>query len=327
MSKVLVTGGLGFLGSQVVRQCLEKGHTVRVLDNGFRGRQDRLGPHASQVEIFEGDVRDPMLARRACRGMDWVFHLAAVNGTRYFYEIPQEVLSVNVLGIITILQAAQAEGCSQFLFSSTSELYQMPEHIPTPETERIMIPDIRNPRFSYAGSKIIGELFCLNQSPSSLIKTVIVRYHNAYVPDMGQEHVIPEIFNKLRQASQDFKFSHCAIDIQGTGAETRAFNFVEDAASGTMTAMEKGEDREIYHIGTQEETSIRDLILLMGKILDLQIEIRPGPGREGSTPRRLPDITKLSRLGYKPQVLLEDGLRRTLEWYRAQAKPAKSAVV
>lgn len=310
-----MTGGFGFVGSYLVRECLKQGHQVRVLDNGFRGRSNNLSDVLSQITVIEGDMTDPAAARGACDGIDWVFHLAAINGTRHFYEIPHQVLNVNVKGLICMLEAAQEKKCKKFLFASSSELYHNPAQIPTPENVPIFIPDIRNARFSYAGSKVIGELFCFNQDPAKKIPAVVIRYHNIYGARMGYEHVIPEIFMKIKKASDDFQKKSCSIEIQGDGSETRAFCYVEDAARATVLAMEKGEDREIYHIGTQRETAILDLIKLIGKTLGVELGIRAGKLMPGSTPRRCPDISKLRKLGYEPQVSLEEGLKKTLDGY------------
>lgn len=322
MAKVLVTGGFGFVGSYVVRECLKQGHEIRVLDNGFRGRSSHLQDISSKFTAVEGDMCDPKVANEACKGMDFIFHLAAINGTRHFYEIPHQVLNVNVKGLISVLEAAQNQKCKKFLFASSSELYNKPEQIPSPETVPIMLPDITNARFSYAGSKIIGELFCLNQDPAKKIPAVIIRYHNIYGPRMGYEHVIPEIFVKIKKATNDFEKKSCLIEIQGDGSETRAFCYVEDAARATVLAMDKGLDHEIYHIGTQRETAILDLIKQIGKTLGVELEIKPGKLMPGSTPRRCPDISKLRKLGYEPQYTLEQGLAPMLEWYKNDAKVA-----
>ena len=135
---------------------LERGATVRVLDNGSRGHARRLAAN-DRLERLEGDVRDPAVVTRAMNGVATLCHLAAINGTRHFYERPYEVLDVGVRGTLCVLDAAAAAGVRDVLFMSSSEVYQTPPVVPTPEGVPATIPDVRNPRYSYAGSKLLGE--------------------------------------------------------------------------------------------------------------------------------------------------------------------------
>jgi len=252
--------------------------------------------------------------------MDYVFHLAAINGTRHFYEIPHEVLRVNLRGILNMLEAAQNERCKRFLFSSTSELYHLPDIIPTPENVKVVIPDVKNPRYSYAGSKAAGELLCMHQDPARAIPTVVIRYHNIYGPDMGYEHVIPELLVKMHKATNGFQQRSGVIEIQGDGEQTRAFCSVQDAVEATIFVMENGVDREIYHIGTQEEITVRTLITEIQKILGIELQLKQGPLPAGGTLRRCPDVSKLKALGYVSRISLQDGLREVVESFRSKEK-------
>jgi len=315
--KYLVTGGLGFIGSNLVRRLVGCGEEVTVFDNAFRGTIDRLGVLKSQIRIVEGDIRDYESVRKSCQGVDIVYHLAAINGTRYFYEIPDQVLEVNVKGVLNTLDAALENGVQKFIFSSSSEVYHQPLRIPTPEDEPIKIPDLCNPRFSYAGSKILGELLCIHYGNKREIATLILRYHNVYGPDMGREHVIPELFLKLKERSTNFQKKKVVLTIEGSGEETRAFCYVDDAIEATRLVETRGNSTELYHIGNMnEEIKIKDLASLIAERLDLEIDIVPGDLKRGGTMRRCPDTTKVSALGFSPQVSLREGVKRTIEWYR-----------
>ena len=315
MKKILVTGGTGFLGSALTKALVRKGHAVRVLDNDFRGSRSRLGEVAADVELVEADIRDAAAVSKATRGMETVYHLAFVNGTRFFYELPELVLDVGVRGALTTLDAAREHGVERYVLASSSEVYQTPERVPTDETERICLPDVTNPRYSYAGGKIISELLALNFLRKTDTDCVIFRPHNFIGPDMGFEHVIPELMRKIFAASQGFRKKEIDLEIQGTGEETRAFCYIDNGVQGVLLCGEKGSDGELYHIGEMREISILQLVDMLGGLLGISIRVAPGPLRPGGTPRRCPDTAKLQALGYAPQVTLEEGLSRTLQWY------------
>ena len=317
MTRALVTGGSGFLGGALVEVLVRRGYKVRVLDNNWRGNADRLARVASDIEVHDGDVRDYAVVERATRGVDWVFHLAFVNGTRYFYERPDLVLDVGVKGAIHTVEAARACGARRYILASSSEVYQEPTRIPTPEDERLIIPDVHNPRFSYSGGKLISELVTLHILGAAGVERVVFRPHNVYGPDMGREHVIPDFILRLRELGACATGRRVQFPIQGTGQETRAFCYVDDAVDGIVVAAERGRDGAIYHVGVDEEITIADLAGRIGRVLDLDVEVMPGAARSGGTSRRCPDISRLRALGYAPRVSLEEGLRRTCEWYMA----------
>lgn len=311
--KHLVTGGGGFLGSALVRRLLEAGDRVRVLDDYSRGEPRRLQGLAA--ETVHGDVRDPNAMMQAAAGCDIVWHLAYINGTRFFYEKPDEVLEVGVRGTLNAIDAALSARATRFVFASTSETYQTPTHIPTTEVERLVVPDVSNPRFSYGGGKITGELLTMHYAARRGLETVIFRPHNVYGPDMGFEHVIPELTKKIHTAARKSGASKVKIEIQGTGNETRSFCHIQDGSSGAMIAGVSGTSGEIYHLGTEEEVSIAQLTLQIGGLMGVDLEIQPGPLRPGGTNRRCPDISKLRAIGYSPKVGLRSGLADAVKWY------------
>ncbi|MBU0552194.1 NAD-dependent epimerase/dehydratase family protein [Myxococcota bacterium] len=313
--RALVTGGSGFIGAGLVRVLLDEGHEVRVLDDHSRGQPERLGAMIDRVELIQGDVRDARAVREAAEGCDILWHLAYVNGTRFFYEKPDVVLEVGVKGALNTVEAALDAGVKRYVLASTSETYNQPTHIPTSERERLMIPDITNPRFSYGGGKIASELLALHLGGHRGLEVVIFRPHNIYGPQMGFEHVIPEIVERIIDLSAGLTRREIELPIQGDGSETRAFCYIDDGARGAYLAGQHGEAGHIYHLGREEETSIRDLILEIGRALDIELRLIPGPLRAGGTSRRCPDITKLRALGYDPQVTLQEGVARSARWY------------
>ena len=313
--KVLVTGGSGFIGAALCRQLVATGYHVRVLDDNSRGTLTRLADVQDRIEFFPGDVRDAQTVHTATEGCQMVWHLAYINGTRFFYERPDEVLEVGIKGAVNTIEAAIAAKVNRYILASTSEVYNTPSEIPTPESERIMIPDITNPRFSYGGGKIASELLTLHYGGQRGLETVIFRPHNIYGANMGFEHVIPELVAKIVKLSDKLTKKSIDLPIQGSGEETRAFCYIDDAVRGILLCGEKGNSGEIYHLGTQKETSIRELIEQLSRIIGININIIPGTLRLGGTTRRCPNISKLSQLGYQPQIDLREGLIHSVNWY------------
>lgn len=318
MTSYLVTGGTGFIGSALVRRLVKEGHRVRVLDNDFRGRSARLTDVAGDVDAVAGDVRDPDAVLRACRGIEGIFHLAAVNGTEFFYSIPHTVLDVGVRGMLNVVDASIREGVAELFLASSSEVYQSPPRIPTDEDVPLSIPDPRNPRYSYAASKLISELLALHAAGRSVGRVVVFRPHNAYGPDMGWEHVIPQLSIRIRALAASGGGT-VRLRIQGDGTETRAFAYIDDIVEGIVLLASRGEHLGIYHLGTDRETTIHDLAREIGLCFGREVVVVPGPPQRGSVPRRCPDIGRLRALGYEPKTALRDGLRPTVAWYDANA--------
>ena len=312
----LVTGGSGFIGAGLVRELVDAGHAVRILDDQSRGHPRRLEGLGSAIEVVDGDVRDAATVAKATAGCEVVWHLAWINGTRHFYERPDAILEVGVKGTLNTIEAALANGVRRYVFMSTSETYNTPTHVPTTEAERLMIPDVTNPRFSYGGGKLTGELLTLHLGAHRGLESVIIRPHNIYGPDMGFAHVIPEVVARIIRMTDGLKSSNLDLPIQGDGSETRAFCYIDDGARGTRIAGEEGASGEIYHLGREEEVSIKDLIIQIGACLGVHINIVPGPLREGGTKRRCPATAKLEGLGYRSAFDLTTGLERTVAWYR-----------
>jgi nucleoside-diphosphate-sugar epimerase len=312
--RALVTGGSGFVGAALCRELLAAGHQVRVIDDHSRGRPARL--EGMDVEIVTGDVRDARAVRAAADGCDVLWHLAYVNGTRFFYEKPDLVLDVGIKGALNTIEAALDAKVRRYVLASTSETYQEPTHVPTTESERLIVPDVRNPRYSYGGGKIASELMAFHLGGKRGLEVVIFRPHNFYGPDMGFEHVVPEITERIIKLSDGLAKKRIQLPIQGDGSDTRSFCHVDDGARGAFLSGERGAAGEIYHVGTEREVSIRFLIEKIGRILGVELDIVPGPAAKGGTSRRCPAIGKLAALGYQPAVDLEEGLQRTVPWYR-----------
>ena len=247
--------------------------------------------------------------------MDEVHHLAFVNGTEFFYSQPDLVLDVGVRGMINVIDACRAQNVGTLILASSSEVYQTPPKVPTDESAPLSVPDPLNPRYSYGGGKLISELMAINFGRKYFERVLIFRPHNVYGPDMGWEHVVPQFALRLKRLADLQATGELPFEIQGTGAETRSFCFIDDLVAGVLAMREKGEHLGIYHVGTMEEVAIADLARRAAAAVGREIELIAGPLQAGGTPRRCPDISKLAALGYKPRVPLDAGLKPTLDWY------------
>jgi nucleoside-diphosphate-sugar epimerase len=315
---ILVTGGTGFIGRGVIKALLDAGARVRCFDNDSRGSSARLGEMLRQIEMVHGDIRDAAAVRGAMNGINSIVHLAYVNGTEYFYTKPELILDVAVKGMINVLDAAMAEGVKDLSLASSSEVYQTPPTVPTDESAPLSVPDVLNPRYSYGGGKIICELMAINYGRKNFDRVTIFRPHNVYGPAMGYEHVIPQFAERMRTLAPG---ENAPFPIQGSGKETRSFIYIDDFAQGLLHILENGQHLNIYHIGTEDEVTVEHLAKNVAKVMGRTIGIQPGQLQPGGTLRRCPNIAKLRSLGFAPKVSLEEGLRRTLAWYKENPKP------
>jgi UDP-glucose 4-epimerase len=314
-NRAVVTGGGGFIGAYLVKRLVRDGWDVAVVDTMLRGDASRISEVAEHIEVFSCDVRDQQALEKAFGGAEVVMHLAAINGTENFYKRPELVLDVGVRGALAVVNAGRNAGVPDLIVASTAEVYQTPSIVPTPETIPLMLPDSLNPRYSYGGSKIISELIAFNYAQDHYRQVQVFRPHNVYGPNMGWKHVIPQFIIRAATNLDADGVGPAPFELQGDGSETRAFCYVDDIVSGILTMYEKGGHREIYHIGNDEEVTIRELALRIGQLMGLELEIRTGGSVPGGTRRRCPDITKMRKLGFWPTVALDKGLARTVSWY------------
>jgi nucleoside-diphosphate-sugar epimerase len=306
--KYLVTGANGFLGRATCEVLLRQGHEVTAMDNfsRFSGKKHlKIG----NVEIIDGDIRDKNLLLKASREVEGIVHLAFINGTEYFYSKPNEVVDVGVRGMLNIADVALINNIEEIVLFSSSEVYQHPKTIPTPEEIELVIPDIYNPRYSYGGAKIASELILVNICGKFLRSWKILRPHNIYGPNMGVQHVIPALIEKVFAESKE-------IFIQGDGSQTRAFCHIEDFKNAFSLIIQHKAPAEIYNIGVDEEISILKLTKMILDIADSTKTIRTTNPNLGETRRRCPDISKISSLGFKQEITIQRGINELISTRR-----------
>jgi len=324
--KVLLLGGAGFIGYNITKFLAEnRDYSLTIADNFARGKQDELFTelvNKHNVKVIAGDYTDPKTFDLLDEEYDQLYMLASVVGVDNANSIPHEIIRINTALIYNTLEFIRRAKIGKVLFTSTSECYAgtidaFGYTVPTPEEVPLCIADIGHPRFTYAVTKMLGESGFLNYGRMLNVETTIVRYHNVYGPRMGFKHVIPHLAIRFRKGETPFKvYGH---------DQTRAFCFISDAVKGTVLAMEQpNTNGEIYHIGTQEEISIGELIHYTGELMGFTGEYENAPTYPGSVSRRCPDITKArTQLGFEPEVNWKDGLKQTIGWYNDYLEQGK----
>ncbi|MCH8289746.1 NAD-dependent epimerase/dehydratase family protein [Candidatus Poribacteria bacterium] len=320
MANVLVLGAAGFIGFHLSRYIADEGHQVTLCDNFMRGKQDLDFANllsAPNVRFVEADLTQLSSFNLFNEHYDEIYLLASVVGVRNAETQPHEVMRINTNITHNTLTWAkdQHHNIGKILYASTSEVYaggvslgHVP--VPTPEQIPLTIEDIRNPRFSYAISKLWGEACCLHYANAYALKISIVRYHNIYGPRMGFAHVIPELLMRILNGENP-------LTVYGVD-QSRAFCFVSDAVKASIKVMRSGQTNgEIVHIGNDtREILISELLEQLLNIASVRPQLSLNPAPEGSVKRRCPDITKLRQFtGFAPEISLNEGLVKTFEWY------------
>jgi nucleoside-diphosphate-sugar epimerase len=303
----LVTGGTGFIGSNICELLIKKNYNVKIIDNNFRGSISKIKGIKKNIKFIKGDIRDRKALDKALKNTDAVVHLAYVNGTKHFYSKPVLVLDVAVKGILNIIEGCIKYKIKELYLASSSEVYQTPNKVPTDEKESLKIPNIFNPRYSYGGGKILTELMGIHYGKKYFKKLIIFRPHNVYGNNMGNEHVVPEFINRFKKLKGKF------FKIQGTGNEIRSFIYIEDFVDAFNLILNKGKHLNIYNIGTSQKIKIKELVKKLSKIFKKTIIIKKTPLSKGGTTIRIPDISKIKKLGFKYKFSLDKGLKKMIK--------------
>jgi nucleoside-diphosphate-sugar epimerase len=315
--KVLILGGAGFVGMHLAKFITHhRDHELTIADYAFgRNLTDYFTPaQLARVRFVQGDFSQASAFDQLEADYDHFYMLASVVGVNPTLESPEEVLRINTLLILNSLEWVKRSRVRKALFSSTSEAYSGTTEVfdypvPTDEFVPLCIQDVSQPRFSYAITKIFGESAFLNYARKFDFEATVVRYHNAFGPDMGFKHVIPHLVERFLKKENPFKvYGH---------DQTRAFSFIDDSVEGTVLAMESDKaNGDIFHLGSSVEISIETLVRTVGEMLGFEGEYEMAPTYPGSVSRRCPDISKARHvLGYNPRVDWKVGLKRTVDWY------------
>ncbi len=322
--KFLVTGGAGFIGSHIVERLLKEGHFVRVLDNFSSGKESNLSSTynlpPTTYNLIRGDIRDSATCLKACTGMDYVLHQAALRSVPKSMTMPHEYNAVNIDGTLNILEAALKSKVKRVVMASSSSVYGDVTKFPEKETD---MPLLISP---YALTKLAGEYYSRVFSENYGLETVNLRYFNVFGPKQALDDeyavVIP-------------KFIHCILNneqppIFGTGKQSRDFTYIDNVVDANLLAATKGTVPsnstgdcprrtfcEVFNVACGSDNSVLNLVDTLNKIMDKNVKPKLGPIRQGDVFRTQADISKIqSVLGFKPKVNFEEGLRRTVAWFK-----------
>ncbi|MGE4497487.1 MAG: NAD-dependent 4,6-dehydratase LegB [Deferribacterales bacterium] len=308
--KVLVTGADGFIGSHLTEMLIEKGAEVKALSyyNSFNywGWLEDI-KKKNEIEVLNGDVRDPHYCKQITKGVDVIFHLAALIAIPYSYSAPDSYIDTNVKGTLNMCQAALENGCERILHTSTSEVYGTAQYVPIDEKHPLQ------PQSPYSASKIGADALAQSFCNSFKLPLTTVRPFNTYGPRQSARAVIPTIITQIASGIKEIKL--------GDVAPTRDFNYVEDTCRGFMMIAEcDGAVGETINIGSNYEISVKDTLELIKKIMKSDVIFKTDEQRirpENSEVFRLwCDNTKINKLtGFVPEYSIEKGLEKTIEWF------------
>ena len=310
---VLITGGAGFIGSNLAHALASAGETVRVLDDFSTGRAENLAGLAGHVEVIKGDVRDQDQVRAAVAGVEVVYHLAALPSVARSVADPRASHGVNVDGTLNVLLAAKDAGVRRLVYASSSSVYGDTAVLPKHEEMPV------SPRSPYAAAKLAGEAYCRALARVYPIETVSLRFFNVFGPrqDPASQYaaVVPRFVTRM--------LAGLPAEITGDGAQTRDFTYVANAVEACRLAAAAGAQAngEAMNVGCNHRISVLDLAGIVNELLGERIEpafvaARPGDVRDSQA-----SIAKAARLiGYKPLVTVREGLAATVRWLAAERR-------
>jgi nucleoside-diphosphate-sugar epimerase len=321
--RVLITGGAGAVGSNLADQLVRAGAgEILVLDNLVRGRRENLAWALAngRVDLIEGDIRDRALVAYAMNGVDVLFHMAALRITQCAAQ-PRAALEVMVDGSYNVLEAAIEAGVSKVVAASSASAYGLAVDFPTTEAHHPYANDTL-----YGAAKVFLEGLLRSMHAMSDLDYVALRYFNVYGKRMDIHGVYTEV---LVRWMERIEIGSPPL-ILGDGSQTMDFVNIEDVARATLLAAHAGVSDEVFNVASGTETSLLELARMLLKVMDREdLEIEFGPERAvNKVPRRLADTTLArERLGFEAEIGLEDGLRRLVEWWRAERAAASALVV
>jgi len=315
VSKVLVTGGAGFIGSHLVDALLGRGDDVVVLDNLFSGKEENLAHVRDRIDFMLADVRDLDDVKKAAEGTDYILHEAAVASVPRSVADPVSTTTANVIGTMNVLLAARDAGVKRVVFAASSSAYGETDVSPQVET---MLPAPVSP---YAASKVTGELYCRVFSDAYEMEAVALRYFNVFGPRQDPESeyaaVIPKFITLLLEGRPPVIF--------GTGEQSRDFCFIENVVRANLLAMEtSGNAGMVFNVGCGGNHSLLALLEAVSNELGIHIEPEFQPPRAGDVMKTNASIEAIEKgIGYRVFVGFEEGIRSTVQWFRRQHESNK----
>jgi UDP-glucose 4-epimerase len=307
MRKVLVTGGAGFIGSHIAHTLVRRGDQVRVLDNLSTGNLANLAEVRDRIEFIEADLNDADKVTRAVKGVDCIFHEAAIASVPRSVERPLDTNAACVTGTLALLDAARKAGVRRLVYAASSSAYGNQPAASKRES------DLPMPISPYGAAKVAAEFYCQAFAAMGEIETVALRYFNVFGPrqDPNSEYsaVIPRFITLMLGGERPTVF--------GDGFQSRDFTFVGDVVEGNLRAADAtGVSGRVFNIATGHQVNLLELLAALNRLLKTNVEPIFAPPRAGDVRESLADITLARQhLNYKPQVRFEEGLRRSIDYY------------
>jgi len=314
--RYLVTGGAGFIGSHIAQRLVEQGAMVRVVDNLVTGRLENLDEFRDRVEVLIGDLVDPAVAARAVDGVDVVFHLAALGSVPRSIEDAWRSHDANVNATVRLLEACRAARVRRVVYSSSSSVYGDTPVLPKVESVEPL------PRSPYAASKLAGEQYVLAYARGGLVEGVALRYFNVFGPRQSPDGPYAAVIPRLYACAVDGE----TMRVFGDGQQTRDFTYIDNVVRANLLAAEGDAQRvsgQVVNVGAGARTSLLDLVEAVRAVTGRPIAVEHLPPRAGDVRDSLASLERAERvLGYRPQVGLEEGLRRIWQWMATQPASA-----
>lgn len=308
MATYLVTGGAGFIGSNIVEELLKRGQKVRVLDNFSTGKRENILPFLDRIELIEGDIRDYRVVREAVDGVDFILHQAALPSVPRSVKDPIMTNEVNVGGTLNILDAAKNAGVKRIVYASSSSVYGNSEILPKSED---VSPEPISP---YAVSKLAGEKYCKVFSEVYGLETVILRYFNVFGPGQDPTSQYSGVIAKFVNAFLDGK----PLAVFGDGEQSRDFTFVKDVVRANLLAASCPSEYsgEVFNVARGKRVTLNHMIEILKDIFSQDEEVLYTDSRPGDVRHSEADISKIkAKLGFEPKTSFKEGLTETVEWY------------
>ena len=301
-----MTGGAGFIGSHIVDRLVNDGHTVRILDNFFEGKESNIAHNSGRIEVIRGDIRNKEDVKRAVDGMEYILHQAAMRSVPMSVENPYPYNDVNITGQLNLLMAARDAGVKRLIFASSSSVYGSNPILPKHED---MLPMPISP---YAVTKLAGEAYCSMFTELYGLETVSLRYFNVFGPrqDPNSQYaaVIPKFITAIMNDERPVVF--------GDGLQSRDFTYVENNVEANLKACTAPDAAgKVFNIACGETYSLLDVIAAINELLGKSIEPIFAPPRAGDVKHTQADIEKAREIiGFNPSVTFMEGLEKTVRW-------------
>ena len=314
MTSYLVTGGAGFIGSNLVDEMLRRGNRVRVLDNVSTGRLENLAAARNRIEFFEADICDLETIRACFAGVDYVIHLAALPSVPRSVADPLSANKVNIEGTLNVLLAARDAGVKRVVFAASSAAYGDNPTLPRVETHE------PSPLSPYALTKLAGELYCRIFTRLYGLEAVALRYFNIFGPRQDPHSQYTGVLSKFITAY----IRGTTPTIFGDGEQSRDFTYIDNVVDANLRACTApGAPGRVINVGVGGCFTLNQTITLLNQIFGKQVTPRYDPPRTGDVLHSQADISLARQvLGYEPKVSYEQGLKRTVEWYRTELASA-----